>query len=68
MRNNNLLKILVGLLFAAGGIGLLWQGWRILGGDSVSVIRTGPVILWVIGALVWGWLLRFAIHHYRNFN
>lgn len=65
MRNNNFLKILLGIVFAAAGIWVLWWGWQLVSGAQ-PVFRTGPVLRWLVSLLVWGGLLRFTIRHYKH--
>ena len=62
MRNNNLLKIVLGILFAAAGLWLLWRGWLLLN----AALRTGPAVVWILSALTWGGLLRFTVRHYKH--
>lgn len=63
MRNNNLLKIVLGILFAAAALFLLWLGCRYLWGQG----RLAALFGWVAAWLTWGGLLRYTVRYYKHF-
>lgn len=67
MRKNNFLKIVLGVLFAAAALWLLWRGWHFFVGKTEQPLRPVPVTLWGAALIAWGWLLLFTIRHYRYF-
>ena len=67
MRKNNFLKIVLGVLFAAAALWLLWRGWHFFVGKTEQPLRPVPVTLWGAALIAWGGLLLFTIRHYRYF-
>ncbi len=66
MRNNYLLKILIGCAFVASGILLGILGYRLLTSGLATSAKAERLILWVASCLVWGRFLRSTIHKYTK--